>query len=49
MGSANKFIEDVSKAWSQFHFRDYVVNYPNKIIWNNSNIKMGYKTVFYKR
>ena len=42
------FLRDLLLAWSKFANKTVIPNYHNEIIWNNSNIRVGENTIFYK-
>ena len=42
------FLRDLLLAWSKFANKTVISNYHNEIIWNNSNIRVGENTIFYK-
>ena len=42
------FLRDLLLAWSKFANKTVISNYHNVIIWNNSNIRVGENTIFYK-
>ena len=42
------FLRDLQLAWSKFANKTVISNYYNEIIWNNSNIRVGENTIFYK-
>lgn len=44
---SNSFITDVCKAWSTLSFKNPISKFENEIIWDNSNVKVNNKTVFY--
>ena len=43
------FLKDMLIAWSNFNFKPIIYSHFNEILWNNSNIRVDDKTVFYKR
>ena len=45
----NSFFTNVLYAWSKIHKQDVIIDYSNEIIWNNSNIYVGNRTIFYKK
>ena len=42
------FLRDLLLAWSKLTNKTVISNYHNEIIWNNSNIRVGENTIFYK-
>ena len=42
------FLRDFLLAWSKLTNKTVISNYHDEIIWNNSNIRVGEKTIFYK-
>ena len=46
--SKKPFLRDLLLAWSKFANKTVISNYHNEIIWNNSNIRVGENTIFYK-
>ena len=42
------FLRDLLLAWSKLANKTVISNYHNEIIWNNSNIRVGENTIFYK-
>ena len=43
------FLKDILIAWSNLNFKPIIYSHFNEILWNNSNIRVDDKTVFYKR
>ena len=44
----NKTTLDLLLAWSNLANKTVISNYHNEIIWNNSNIRLGKNTIYYK-
>ena len=42
------FLKDILLAWSKLYSKPIIYNHFNEILWNNSNIRVDEKTVFYK-
>ena len=42
------FLKDILLAWSKLNSKPIIYNHFNEILWNNSNIHVDEKTVFYK-
>ena len=42
------FLRDILMSWSKLNFNSVIYNHYNEILWNNSNIRIDEKTVFYK-
>ena len=42
------FLRDILMSWSKLNFNSLIYNHYNEILWNNSNIRIDEKTVFYK-
>lgn len=44
----NDFFTDILLAWNEVNYKEIILDYSNEIIWNNSNIKAGNRTICYK-
>ena len=42
------FLRDILMSWSKLNFNSVIYKHYNEIFWNNSNIRIDEKTVFYK-
>ena len=42
------FLRDILMPWSKLNFNSVIYNHYIEILWNNSNIRIEEKTVFYK-
>ena len=42
------FLRDMLLAWSKLNHKPIIYNHFNEILWNNSDIRVDEKTVFYK-
>ena len=46
--SKKPFLRDVLLAWNNLTSKTVIYNYGNEVIWNNSNIRVDDKTIFFK-
>ena len=46
--SKTPFLNDIRLAWNSLTDKTVIYNYGNEILWNNSNIRVGDKTVLFK-
>ena len=44
----NAFLRDILMSWSKLNFNPVIYNHYNEILWNNSNIRIDEKNIFYK-